>query len=94
MGELLFKEEKKEGAFTVDFSKINRCKGLVYLEVKPVERVETLILNNKPVDLISGKKPFILEANIPITSGELVFEPFKDSPRKMVSIVRMLLIKE
>lgn len=93
MVKTLFKEELKTGAFTIDFSKINECKGLVYIEVKPLKYDQTLILNNSESDLINSSTPFKLRSEHPIVNGLLTFEPFRDNPKKMKSVVRMLLIE-
>lgn len=86
----LFKEETYTGDFTIDFSKINKCKGVVYLEVKPITKNKTLRLNNFENDIISIKKPYKLESNHPIVNGVL---SFKAADLKTKSVVRLLLIQ-
>lgn len=88
----ILKEETLTGEFYIDFSKINQCKGVLALEVKPVNRLDTLRLNNVSSDLISHKNPFILKVKHPLDNGILNFKPYKSSS-EMKSVVRMVLLK-
>lgn len=90
--ESILTEKTYQGKFTIDFSKINQCKGVLSIEVKPKKRLDTLVLNNVPSDTISHKSPFKLEAKYPLTNGELTFNPYKSS-NDMKSVVRMVLLK-
>ncbi len=79
------------GSFTIDVSAINNCKGILSIEVKPINRHDTLILDNIESDLISYKTPFVLTSPLPITRGVLNFKPY-NSDANMQSVVRMLLV--
>ncbi|TDQ22752.1 hypothetical protein [Tenacibaculum caenipelagi] len=88
----LFQELQKTGMFTLDLSDINKCKGIVFLEVKPSKPTDKLVLNGNTDELITLDRPFKVETSFPIVNGLLTFKPF-ESDAKMKSIVRMLLVK-
>lgn len=88
----LFKQEIKKGSFVIDFSKIEKCKGVLFIEVKPVKRLDTLILNNIESDFISHDNAFTLQCNAPMISGVLNFKPY-NSDVNMASVVRYLLVE-
>ncbi|MCG8894705.1 hypothetical protein G1K97_13250 [Tenacibaculum finnmarkense] len=88
----LLKKDTYKGAFTIDLSEINKCKGIVYIEVLPQKATDKLILDNVESLLYSGDKPYKLESNHPIINGELHFKPSKGSNDEMKSIVRILLV--
>lgn len=88
----LFKQEKKTGSFTIDFSKIEKCKGVLFIEVKPLKRLDTLILNGVESDFISHDNVFKLQCNAPMVSGILNFKPY-NSDSNMQSVVRYLLVE-
>lgn len=88
--------QEKTGAFTIDIAKIkqqNDCKGILYLEVKPLKRIDTLTLNNVDSDFISYENPYVLRCDVPIVSGLLSFKPYGKSPKEMKSVVRLLLVQ-
>ncbi len=92
----LFNREIKTGAFTIDFSRVNPnpCKGVLSVEVRPMNRMDTLIIDNCTSDLISHENPFKIPiSNVPIVSGVVNFNPYTKeingykSPKDMKSVV-------
>ena len=88
----IFVEKIEKGIYKHDFSEINKCKGTVMLEVKPLNSRDKLILNGRKDDLITQENPFKIETSFPIVNGILTFEPYESSAN-MKTIVRMLLVK-
>lgn len=87
----LFKEEIKKGSFTIDFSKINKCKGVLFLQIKPVKSNETLVLNSGSDETFTQQNPFVLESHHPMVGGSLL--TFKPQNPNAKSVVRMLLVE-
>ncbi|WP_370408829.1 hypothetical protein [Tenacibaculum dicentrarchi] len=87
------KEKTETGSFEVDISELNGCKGIVFIEVKPIKNNDALLLNNNETDTITGENPYELECAFPIINGHLRFAPTNNSDVNMKSVVRYLLVK-
>ncbi len=94
----LYQREIKTGEFTIDLSKLNhRCKGVLQVEVRPMRRMDTLIVGDSTSDLIKHDTPFKISSNIPIISGLINFKPYTkevngwESPKDMKSVVTYIL---
>ncbi len=94
----LYKREIKTGEFTIDLAKLNHnCKGVLQIEVKPVRRMDTLILDDNISDLVSHDVPFKIVSNVPIVNGIVNFKPYTknvngwSSSNKMKSVVSYIL---
>lgn len=91
--ETLLKEKLETGSFEIDISELNDCKGIVFIEVKPIKNNDALLLNNIETDTITGSNSYKLESAIPIINGHLRFAPTSNSDVNMKSVVRYLLVK-
>ncbi|WP_233898134.1 hypothetical protein [Tenacibaculum piscium] len=91
--ETLLKEKIEIGSFEIDISELNGCKGVVFIEVKPIKNNDALRLNNIETDTITGENPYKLESAIPIINGHLRFAPTNNSDANMKSVVRYLLVQ-
>lgn len=87
-----YKEYTEAGAFVYDFSKVNKCFGTLFIEVKPVNPNGVLVLNG--IEEVTFENPFVLESpTFPIIRGELKFTP-KDGNNTLKSIVRLILVEK
>ncbi|MBE7671562.1 hypothetical protein [Tenacibaculum piscium] len=89
----LLKEKKFTGSFEIDISELNGCKGIVFIEVKPIKNNDALLLNDIETDIITGRNPYVLNSTNPIVSGYLRFAPTNSSDANIKSLVRYLLVK-
>lgn len=88
------------GNFKVDFEKINDCKGVVFLEVFPIEKNDKkiLVVNDDSEQEATASNPFVLKSAIPIISGSINFQRFetkntgKEIDKNAKTIVRMIVV--